>query len=88
MVRFEQASKMYKLNVGSYPSKLADLQVQPAGMKRITWGGPYLKGRETKQDPWGNTYHYSIDEAKDRVTVSSAGPDGIVGNEDDVFGKR
>ncbi|MFT5301911.1 MAG: arylsulfatase A [Mariniblastus sp.] len=88
MVRLEQASKMYKLNVGSYPSKLADLQVQPAGMKRITWGGPYLKGRETKLDPWGNTYHYSIDEAKDRVTVSSAGPDGIIGNEDDVFGKR
>ncbi|HNR34472.1 MAG TPA: type II secretion system protein GspG [Candidatus Hydrogenedentes bacterium] len=54
-----------------YPSSLQDL----ASGKR-----KYVK--ELNKDPWGNDYVYKVSGGS--YTVSSAGPDGQPGTEDDV----
>lgn len=54
-----------------YPSSLQDLT---SGKRK------YLK--ELNKDPWGNEYVYKAQGST--YTVSSAGPDGSAGTEDDV----
>jgi general secretion pathway protein G len=79
----EQACKMYKLNVSSFPSTLDDLYTNPSGITRTQWGGPYLDA-PVSNDPWQRPYSYGMDEANDQVVITSAGPDGQKGTEDDV----
>jgi general secretion pathway protein G len=70
---------------GYYPSGangLNDLVNQPGNAQE--WRGPYVK--EVPLDPWGNDYIY---ESPGKVNtgsydISSAGPDGQPGNEDDI----
>jgi hypothetical protein len=39
-------------------------------------------------DPWGNSYNYSLDAENTNIYVlSSPGPDGQGGNEDDIIEK-
>jgi general secretion pathway protein G len=50
---------MYRLDVGTYPTTAQGLQgliTQPAGVGR--WNGPYLKGTQVPQDPWGRAFVY------------------------------
>lgn len=54
-----------------FPNTLQDLM---SGSRQ------YLK--EMNKDPWGNDYLYRVQGGK--YTVTSAGPDGAPGNEDDV----
>ncbi|MEM7782470.1 MAG: type II secretion system major pseudopilin GspG [Planctomycetota bacterium] len=77
------ACKMYKLNCGFFPAKLEDLTNNPAGLSRAQWGGPYIE-QVISNDPWNRPYKYSPDEANDRVLITSAGPDGQEGTQDDV----
>lgn len=79
----EQACKMYKLNVNSFPATLDDLYNAPTGLSRTQWGGPYLD-KPVSNDPWQRPYNYGTDEANDRVIITSSGPDGQSGTEDDV----
>ncbi len=79
----EDACTMYKLNVGSFPSTLDDLFNNPSGMTRAQWGGPYIK-EPVPMDPWRRPYTYNADEMNDRVVITSAGPDGQAGSDDDV----
>ena len=74
---------MYKLSVGSFPSSLDDLHANPSGLSRSQWGGPYIED-PIGTDPWQRPYTYGADELNDRVTISSAGPDGQAGTADDV----
>ncbi len=74
---------MYKLQVGSYPQRLEDLHANPSGLTRTQWGGPYLDN-PISNDPWQREYKYGADEVNDVVTISSDGPDGQAGTEDDV----
>jgi general secretion pathway protein G len=74
---------MYKMRLQRFPAKLDDLFVQPQGLTSQEWRGPYLTDGDSL-DPWGNPFQYSADEANDRVIISSAGPDGQAGTEDDV----
>ena len=78
-----KACKMYKLSVGSFPSSLDDLYANPSGLTRAQWGGPYIED-PVGADPWQRPYNYTSDELNDRVTITSAGPDGQVGTADDV----
>ena len=78
-----KACKMYKLSVGSFPSSLDDLHANPSGLSRSQWGGPYIED-PIGTDPWQRPYTYGADELNDRVTISSAGPDGQAGTADDV----
>ena len=79
----ESNCKAYKLQVGVFPNTLDDLHVQPAGMTRITWGGPYLED-PVPLDPWQRPYTYTADDMNERVTITSNGPDGQAGTEDDI----
>lgn len=80
---FQKMCQAYKLQVGMFPNTLDDLHVQPAGMTRITWGGPYLEN-PVPLDPWQQAYNYSADDANDRVNITSNGPDRQSGTEDDI----
>lgn len=77
------ACTMYKLNVGRFPAKLDDLYSPPNGLSRTQWGGPYIK-EPIKADPWQRPYKYGANDANDTVTITSAGPDGQEGSDDDV----
>ena len=49
-------------------------------------GGKRNYVREIRKDPWGNEYIYKppTDIMKADYLISSAGPDGVPGNDDDV----
>jgi general secretion pathway protein G len=50
---------IYKLDVGSYPTTeqgLLALIARPSGVGR--WNGPYLKGENVPEDPWGRAFIY------------------------------
>ncbi len=84
MQTLKTACTAYKLNVGAFPVQLDDLHTMPAGMNRTQWGGPYIENR-IKGDPWNRQYIYQPDDANDRVIISSHGPDGLQGTEDDII---
>ena len=89
MSTFEQMLLGYKLDVGSYPSTeqgLEALVTQPADATK--WEGPYAE-KAIPLDPWANPYQYensgkSGESSREMFTISSWGPDGIQGNDDDV----
>ena len=74
----------FELDTGRYPSDeegLAALMQNP-GVQG--WDGPYLK-TELRPDPWGNEYVYRLDREHPGIyLLSSAGPDGQQGTEDDI----
>jgi len=77
------ASKMYKLRVGAFPTKLKDLSERPAGMDGAAWGGPYIDS-PVVNDPWNTPYKYTPNDGTNTVLIQSSGPDGQMGNQDDV----
>lgn len=79
----ESACEAYKLQVGSFPQTLNDLFAMPSGLDNARWGGPYLK-KPIGNDPWQRPYTYAADEINNRVSITSAGPDGQSGTQDDV----
>jgi len=82
---FSTALDAFEVDNGYYPrgkSGLQELVQQPRDAQN--WRGPYLK--EIPKDPWGNEYIY---ECPGRVNgtsydLTSAGPDGKAGSEDDI----
>jgi len=82
---FETALDVFEVDNGYYPSGangLNELVSQPGNAQE--WNGPYVK--EVPLAPWGNPYIY---ESPGKVNtsgydISSAGPDGQPGNEDDI----
>ena len=77
------ACKLYKLRVGSFPVKLQDLNSRPSGIDQASWGGPYVE-TPIVNDPWNRPYKYTPNDAANTVLIQSAGPDGQIGNADDV----
>lgn len=77
------ALDLYEADNGRYPASLDDLVSQSSEAKK--WKGPYLK-KGVPQDPWGQPYRYQFPGIQNQSTydLSSAGPDGEEGNEDDV----
>src|ERR1700730_17364684 len=56
---FNSALDLYYLDAGRYPSSsegLTALAQRPGGSN--TWNGPYLKGGQVPNDPWGRPYLY------------------------------
>ena len=83
---FEQAIKMYELNIQSYPATVQGLQAlcQPSG-DDPSWSGPYLD-RDVPLDPWNNPYQYTTDGETFRIW--SFGPDQEDGTIDDVSNQQ
>lgn len=77
---------IYQLDIGTYPTNEQGLQAlreAPPDLADPTkWTGPYAK-KDIPVDPWSNEYIYELLGAN-QFKISSAGPDGQVGTEDDV----
>ena len=81
------ACKMYKLDVGAFPTSLNDLVVKPSGIDQGIWQGPYLEEPITA-DPWNRPYKYSPNDQNNQVLIQSGGADGQIGGADDIANMR
>ena len=78
---------IYKLDVGTYPTTeqgLSALIARPTGVTR--WNGPYLKGENVPQDPWGRpfVYHNPSQRAGKEYDLYSLGRTGQPGGTGDT----
>ncbi len=83
----ETALDSFEVDNGFYPaggpSGLEALVAQPSGSP--DWRGPYIK-KGVPLDPWDNPYIYVYPGKNNQGSydLSSPGPDGQAGNEDDI----
>lgn len=78
---FKMALQTYRLDVGSYPKQLSDLQTAPESAGNY-WDGPYLD-EELPLDPWNKAYQYRRDsKAPQGFYLYSHGADGQEGGEE------
>ncbi len=83
-----QAIDVYQLETGDYPKALGDLLRRDPPSDYVAapgrqWNGPYLKRKP--QDPWGRDYLYAQESQHDQdYDLSSSGPNGQPGDEDDL----
>ncbi len=86
---FGTALDTYEVHCGKYPTTaqgLDALRTEPTSdPKPKDWKGPYLKS-DVPMDPWGNEYIYRAPGSHnaDSYDLSSAGPDGQEGTDDDI----
>jgi general secretion pathway protein G len=88
------ALKMYVVDMKVYPPTEEGLQVLLTAPEdeRLArnWAGPYIDGNKLPLDPWGNEFEYEFGstegegEAAEFPTITSPGPDGQLGTEDDI----
>jgi general secretion pathway protein G len=77
----KMALQTYRLDVGSYPASISDLQKAPASVANY-WQGPYLD-ENLPLDPWNNDYQYRLDSnAQQGFYLYSLGADGAEGGEE------
>ena len=82
---------IYKLDVGTYPTTeqgLLALVARPTGVTR--WNGPYLKGENVPQDPWGRPFVYHNPSQRaghdyDLYSMGRTGQPGGAGNDAPIF---
>ena len=72
----------FEVDNGYYPKSIMDLIQSPQDVKN--WHGPYLD--KVPQDPWGNNYIYACPGRHNATSydLSSSGPDGKEGTDDDI----
>ncbi len=83
---FKNAISSFEMDNGHFPqgrNGLLELVQRPRDASN--WRGPYLDGPIPK-DPWEHDYLYDCPgkHNPDTYDLSSMGPDGVAGNEDDV----
>ena len=84
---FGIALDAYEVDSGSYPQGSAGLNAlvqQPSNAQ--SWKGPYLSKGTIPPDPWGNAYIYTYPGKNNPkgFDLSSVGPDGRAGGDDDI----
>lgn len=84
---FKTALDAFEVDMGYYPkgrSGLVDLIQQPRDAKN--WHGPYLQSDVIPKDPWSNDYSYEYPGRHNPSSydLSSPGPDGRAGTDDDI----
>ena len=76
------------MDVGNYPTGDQGLEAMLSGSAISNWRGPYLKAATLPVDPWNNPYHYQfpsqLTDSETLYDLISAGPDGHLGNNDDI----
>ena len=75
----------FEVDNGYYPKGKSGLNdLVQAARDAKNWRGPYLK--EVPKDPWGNDYVYECPGKNNPTSydVSSMGPDGQLGGDDDI----
>ncbi len=81
------ALSVYEVDHDAYPTTeqgLAALIAKPVDLGALRWKGPYLNVGEIPKDPWEHEYVYQGSPSGKTFRVFSAGPDGVVGTEDDI----
>ena len=83
---FELALNSFEVDNGFYPQGSAGLNAlveQPNNLQ--SWKGPYLS-KGIPLDPWGNAYIYNYPGKSNpkHFDLSSPGPDGQAGTDDDI----
>ena len=85
---FGIALDMFEQDTGRYPRGDEGLLAIVNNPQITNWRGPYLKTDNVPLDPWGNEYKYSypseLTSSEFLYDIISAGPDGVLGNNDDV----
>lgn len=82
--RLSENLGQYKFDLSRYPSTgegLKALLESPSGARN--WRGPYAEP-DKLLDPWDHPVQYELINAK-AYKISSAGPDGEFGNDDDII---
>jgi general secretion pathway protein G len=81
------ALTMFESDVGKYPTTEEGLEVLIVKPEQTaTWRGPYIRQAKEFRDPWGNPYQYRCPGQHNTTSydLSSSGPDGQPGTEDDI----
>lgn len=73
------AIAQFEMEVGRWPTDLKELVFE--GDEK--WPGPFLDSPEVPKDAWGSDFHFEMKGKFIRVT--SPGPDGTLGTEDDLW---
>lgn len=73
----------YEADTGSLPSKSEGMDVLLENPNHEKWAGPYIKDK-SYQDAWGQELVYDPTGAGKTFKVISAGPDKVIGTEDDI----
>lgn len=77
---FSSALDLYYLDTGRYPTGsegLSALVQRSSGA--VSWNGPYLKGGNVPNDPWGKPYIYRSPGEHGNYDIISYGADGQEG---------
>jgi general secretion pathway protein G len=80
MQSFSSALDLLYLDTGRYPSSAEGLNtlVKPTSAM-AGWNGPYLKGGNVPNDPWGKPYVYRSPAERSKFEIMSYGADGQEG---------
>lgn len=80
MQSFSSALDLLYLDTGRYPSSAEGLNalVKPTSAM-AGWNGPYLKGANVPNDPWGKPYVYRSPAERAKYEIMSYGSDGQEG---------
>jgi general secretion pathway protein G len=85
--QFEVALDTFQIDVGRFPTTAEGLRalVEKPASNSEGWLEPYLK-RDIPEDPWANEYLYRYPGQynQDGYDLSSIGPDGKQGGDDDI----
>jgi general secretion pathway protein G len=80
MQSFSSALDLLYLDTGRYPSSAEGLAVLVKPTNAMAgWNGPYLKGGNVPNDPWGKPYLYRSPTERAKYEIMSYGADGQEG---------
>lgn len=87
---YKSAIGLFELDTGNLPTTDQGMQAlitQPGGSTgALNWKGPYLEPAVIRKDHWGHEYIYRYPGQKNPsgYDLSSPGPNGIEGDDDDI----
>jgi general secretion pathway protein G len=77
---FSSALDLFYLDAGRYPTSSEGLAALVKPAPALTaWNGPYLKGGNVPNDPWGKPYVYRSPAERSAYEIVSFGADGQEG---------
>jgi len=80
MQSFSSALDLLYLDTGRYPSSAEGLDTLVKRTGAMSgWNGPYLKGGNVPNDPWGKPYVYRSPTERGKFQILSYGSDGEEG---------
>ena len=77
---FSSALDLFYLDAGRYPSSAEGLTALVRPVPGVAaWNGPYLKGGNVPNDPWGHPYIYKFGGEHSAYEIMSLGSEGKEG---------